>query len=164
MLIQEKLIAKIRELCVADERLDAALMYGSFASGEADEHSDVEFWLFFEPGHRAEIDPRSWCAQIGPLLHHVRNEWGADVVMLPGLVRGDLRFATTEDIAGLRSWPARGAPVERMIVLDRTGPEVSAGIWSAWGCGKRLWTELLQRHGREVPRQLFAELDEALSP
>jgi lincosamide nucleotidyltransferase len=264
VLIQETLIVRIRELCVTDERLAAALMYGSFASGEADERSDVEFWLFFEPSCRAEIDPRSWCAQIAPLLHHVRNEWGADVVMFPGLIRGEFHFATTDDIAGLRSWPVRGAPVEQMIVLDRIGqlrlalealPEraavptsadeieqlcgrfanwlvlahhvagrgeylrvwdalghvqrhllwmarlaagctahwltpsrcaerelpprmldelqqstaaahsedAAAAIRGAWRCGRRYWTELAQRSGAAIPRELFREIDDALS-
>jgi lincosamide nucleotidyltransferase len=121
VVVQEALIAKVRELCLADERLDAALMYGSFPSGEADAYSDVEFWLFFDPRRRAEIEPRAWCAQIAPLVHHVRNEFSADVVMFPGLVRGEFHFATTNDIAAVRSWPARGAAIDRMIVLDRTG-------------------------------------------
>lgn len=121
VLIQEILITRARELCQADERLDAALMYGSFASGEADEHSDVEFWLFFDPRRRGEIDPRTWCAQIAPLLHYVRNELGADVVVFSGLIRGEFHFATTDDIASVRTWPARGAAVDRMIVLDRRG-------------------------------------------
>ena len=43
MLIQEKLIARVCEICTADPGLDAALMYGSFAAGEADEYSDVEY-------------------------------------------------------------------------------------------------------------------------
>ena len=47
MLFQEELIARVREACSADDGLDAALMYGSFAAGEADQHSDIEFWLFF---------------------------------------------------------------------------------------------------------------------
>jgi lincosamide nucleotidyltransferase len=119
VLIQDAMIAKIRELCQADERLDAALMYGSFASDEADAHSDVEFWLFFDPQRRAEVDPPTWCAQVAPLVHHVRNEFGTDVVMFPGLIRGEFHFATTDDIASVRTWPARGADVDRMIVLDR---------------------------------------------
>lgn len=76
----ETLIGRVRELCLADERLDAALMYGSFAAGEADEHSDVEFWLFFEPALRGAVDPRAWCAQIALPLMHVHNEFGADAV------------------------------------------------------------------------------------
>ena len=43
VLVQERLIARVREVCAADDRLDAALMYGSFAAGEADAYSDVEF-------------------------------------------------------------------------------------------------------------------------
>lgn len=118
---QERLIARVRDLCRADERLDAALMYGSFASGEADVHSDIEFWLFFLPQRHAEVDPRAWCAQVAPLTHLVRNEFGADVAFFPGLVRGEFHFATTEDLHTVRTWPARGAPVDRMIVLDRRG-------------------------------------------
>jgi hypothetical protein len=33
---QETLTAPVREVCEADEELDAALMYRSFATGEAD--------------------------------------------------------------------------------------------------------------------------------
>jgi lincosamide nucleotidyltransferase len=36
-------------------------------------------------------------------------------------VRGEFHFATTVDIAGVADWPARGAPVERMLVVDRSG-------------------------------------------
>lgn len=56
-------------------------IYGSLASGEADAHSDVEFWLFFESRRRGEVEPRAWCAQIAPLLHHVRHELGAAEVV-----------------------------------------------------------------------------------
>ena len=121
MRVQEALIANVRALCHTDERLDAAMIYGSFASGEADEYSDVEFWLFFDPQRRSEIEPRAWCAQIAPLLHHVRNEFGTDVVVFSGLVRGEFHFATADDIASVRTWPVRGAAVDRMIVLDRRG-------------------------------------------
>jgi lincosamide nucleotidyltransferase len=43
MLPQEQLIARVRALCHADERLDAAMMYGSFVYGEGDAYSDIEF-------------------------------------------------------------------------------------------------------------------------
>jgi lincosamide nucleotidyltransferase len=119
VLAQERLIARVREVCARDERLDAALMYGSFAVGGADAHSDIEFWLFFLPRWHATVDPRAWCAQIAPVTHLVRNEFGTDVVFFPGLVRGEFHFATTDDIPTVRTWPARGAPVDRMIVVDR---------------------------------------------
>jgi lincosamide nucleotidyltransferase len=120
VLIQQRLIAGVREVCHTDERLDAALMYGSFASDEADAHSDVEFWLFFLPQWRGRVDPRAWCAQIAPVTHLVRNEFGTDVAFFPGLVRGEFHFATTDDIATVGTWPGRGAATDRMIVLDRS--------------------------------------------
>jgi lincosamide nucleotidyltransferase len=115
MLPQERLIARVVELCRADERFDAVLRYGSFAQGSGDEHSDVEFWLF----SKAEIDAAWWCAEVAPITHHVRNEFGADVVFFEGLVRGEFHFA--EDVAVVREWPARGAAVDDMVVVDRRG-------------------------------------------
>jgi lincosamide nucleotidyltransferase B/F len=121
VLIQQRLIDKVREACRADERLDAALMYGSFASGEADAHSDVEFWLFFLPQWQGQVDARQWCDQLGPVNHLVHNEFGTDVAFFAGLVRGEFHFATTDDIPTVRTWPVRGAATDQMIVLDRSG-------------------------------------------
>ncbi|WP_127500759.1 hypothetical protein [Actinoplanes solisilvae] len=115
MLPQERLIARVRQLCQDDERLVAALTYGSFAQGSADAHSDIEFWLFSE----TPVDTRAWLAGIGPIGHVVVNEFGAHVVFFPGLIRGEFHFATNID--AVRTWPARGAASDRMIVLDRTG-------------------------------------------
>lgn len=128
-MIQERLIDRVRELCRADERLEAALMYGSFAAGEGDAHSDIEFWLFFAPERRAEVDPRAWCERIAPVNLLLLNEFGTHVALFPGPVRGEFHFATADDIPGVGDWPARGAPVRRMVVVDRSGtltPVVSA--------------------------------------
>ncbi|GLW34636.1 nucleotidyltransferase domain-containing protein [Actinoplanes regularis] len=116
-MIQERLIARVRELCRADERLTAALTYGSFVSGEADEHSDVEFWLFFD---RA-VDPGAWLAEVGPARHTVVNEFGTHMVFFPGLVRGEFHFTGREAIGEVAGWPARSGPVDRMILVDRSG-------------------------------------------
>ena len=115
MLPQERLIARVVELCRADTRFDAVLRYGSFAQGSGDEHSDIEFWLFSE----VEIDAAQWCARIAPITHHVRNEFGADVVFFHGLVRGEFHFA--KDVTEVGEWPARGAAVDDMVVVDRRG-------------------------------------------
>ena len=95
-------------------------MYGSFAHGEGDRHSDIEFWLFFVPEQR-EANPHAWCAQVGPLTHIVVNEFGASVAFFTGLVRGEFHFATSEDIDRVRLWPAQEIAIDRMIVLDRRG-------------------------------------------
>lgn len=119
MMLQERVIARVRELCRDDPRLVAALVYGSFVSGEADEHSDVEFWLFVAEG--AEFDVRAWLDDLGPVRHVVVNEFGAHVVFFAGLVRGEFHVAGASAIGEVGRWPARGAPVEDMIVVDRDG-------------------------------------------
>ncbi len=116
-MIQEQLIGRVRELCRSDERLTAALTYGSFVTGEADEHSDVEFWLFFD----RSVDPAAWLAEVGPLRHTVVNEFGTHVVFFPGLVRGEFHFTGRETIGEVALWPARSGPTDRMILVDRTG-------------------------------------------
>ncbi|HWS34718.1 MAG TPA: hypothetical protein VN408_18500 [Actinoplanes sp.] len=114
---QHRLITAVEQLCRDDEQLTAALTYGSFPSGEADVHSDIEFWLFFA----SMPDPHAWLRPIGPSLHVVVNEFGAHVVVFPGLIRGEFHFAPAADIASVAGWPARSAAVDRMIITDRTG-------------------------------------------
>ena len=114
MLEQVRLIERVREVCRADSRLDAALMYGSFADGVADEHSDIEFWLFFTT---PPADPRAWIEQVSPVTHLVRNEFGAHVAFFPGLIRGEFHFAGTADIASVREWPESNV----VLVVDRHG-------------------------------------------
>src|SRR5215471_5554039 len=98
MLYQEELIERVREVCAVDAGLDAALMYGSFAAGEGDEHSDVEFWLFFTPERLGGVDERAWCEQIAPVTHGLVNEFGTYVAIFPGLVRGEFHFTSAERI------------------------------------------------------------------
>lgn len=120
-MIQYELIDRVRALCRADETIRAALMYGSFAAGEGDPHSDVEFWLFLDPKARAALDPAAWCAEVAPVHLVLRNEFGTHVALFPGPVRGEFHFASTEDIASVGEWPARGAAVDAMVVVDRDG-------------------------------------------
>ncbi|NUT34397.1 MAG: hypothetical protein HOV79_15110 [Hamadaea sp.] len=121
MLPQEHLIARVREVCAADERLVAALTYGSFAQGVGDVHSDIEYWLFFRSESVATLDKAAWLADVAPFRYSVVNEFGSQVVFYPGVIRGEFHFATGDDIASVATWPALSAPIDRMIVLDRTG-------------------------------------------
>jgi lincosamide nucleotidyltransferase len=114
LLEQVRLIEQVREVCRADNDLDAALMYGSFAVGAADEHSDIEFWLFFTTG---PADPRAWIERVSPVTHVVHNEFGAHVAFFPGLIRGEFHFAGTADITSVREWPAGDV----VLVVDRRG-------------------------------------------
>jgi lincosamide nucleotidyltransferase len=109
VLVQQRLIARVEQLCRADERLVAALTYGSFVQGEGDAHSDIEFWLFVDPPVEATLDKRAWLDDIGTVRHAVVNEFGAHVVFFPDLVRGEFHFATADDIASVSAVPARCA-------------------------------------------------------
>lgn len=112
-MIQHELIARVRDLCRTDGRLAAALTYGSFVTGAADEHSDIEFWLFAaEP-----VDPGAWLARVGPIRHVVVNEFGAHVVFFPGLIRGEFHFAAAADVPSVATWPSRDVE----IIVDRDG-------------------------------------------
>jgi lincosamide nucleotidyltransferase B/F len=117
VLEQLRLIARVRELVGEDPELAAALTYGSFTQGVGDEWSDIEFWLF--PAAGAPFDPVLWCSRVGALNLVTPNEFGGYVAFLPGLLRMEVHVA--EDVSVVRDWPARGAPVDDMVLLDRTG-------------------------------------------
>jgi lincosamide nucleotidyltransferase len=121
VLLQEHLIRRVRELCQADDTLVAALTYGSFAQGAGDAHSDIEFWLFLRPEDAPVVDRRAWIGRVGQVRHMVVNEFGAHVAFFPGLIRGEFHFATADEIGSVATWPTRSAPIDDMIVLDRTG-------------------------------------------
>jgi lincosamide nucleotidyltransferase len=93
MLEQERLIERVRKKCIDDPRLEAALMYGSFTQGLADEWSDIEFWLFFDEHAVVTVDPAEWCAEIAPTLLVVRNEFDTHVAIFENLIWGEFHFA-----------------------------------------------------------------------
>ena len=121
MLEQDRLIERVRQQCAGDTRLDAALMYGSFTQGQADEWSDIEFWLFFADEALADVDPGSWCAAVDHTLLVVQNEFDTHVAVFESLIRGEFHFVPASAIDAVLDWSARGAPVDRMLVTDRSG-------------------------------------------
>ncbi|WP_051450290.1 hypothetical protein [Actinospica robiniae] len=121
-MLQYELIAAVRAAAAADPGIDAALMYGSFVKDEADAHSDVEFWLFLTPEARAATDPRAWIGALGhPVSYVLLNEFGSHVAFFTGLVRGEFHFATTDAYPEIASWPERPGPLERVVIVDRSG-------------------------------------------
>ncbi len=123
---QEALIERVRSLCLSDRRLDAALTYGSFVSGEGDRFSDIEFWLFFTDDTLANVNSRSWCERIAPVSLMVLNEFGTQVAIFKNLVRGEFHFAAASEIDGVRTWPGLSAPVDEMVIVDHRGALTAA--------------------------------------
>jgi lincosamide nucleotidyltransferase len=125
MLQQEAMIERTHRVCREDERLVAAMMYGSFAQGEGDEFSDIESILFFDDAALASLDRREWVSRISPVGLYFVNEYGNGTAIFDNLVRGEFHFDGFSEIATVVAEPMRDADwlpsLEDALVLDRTG-------------------------------------------
>lgn len=123
MLEQERIIEKLRAQCKADERLKAAMLYGSMAIGEGDQFSDVDCYLFFEEHSLAEVNKQVWVEKIGPVVLFYKNEFGNYDAVFDSLVRAEFHFATTKEMAELEKWQGDVyfPTAESAILVDKTG-------------------------------------------
>jgi lincosamide nucleotidyltransferase B/F len=122
MLLQEAMIERVRELCHRDERLVSALMYGSFAIGEGDRFSDIEFYLFFAEEASEGLREEAWVAQIAPLYLYYVNEFGNGTAIFENLVRGEFHFEAASDVGLVDAWESAWFPtLESAVLLDKSG-------------------------------------------
>ena len=125
MLQQETMIEQTRRVCRADERLAAAMMYGSFAQGEGDGFSDIEFILFFRDEDLESVDQEEWVSRISPVELYFVNEHGNGTAIFENLVRGEFHFDRASDIERVVGESMRDADwlpsLEDTLILDRTG-------------------------------------------
>jgi lincosamide nucleotidyltransferase B/F len=122
MLQQEAMIEGVRELCERDDRLVSALMYGSFALGEGDEFSDIEFHLFFRDEKVGEVDQEAWVSQIAPVYLYYVNEFGNGTAVFGNLVRGEFHFEAASNVGLVEEWEVVWFPsLERAVLVDKDG-------------------------------------------
>jgi lincosamide nucleotidyltransferase B/F len=122
MFQQEIMIEKVRELCHRDERLVAALMYGSFAIGEGDRFSDIEFYLFFEDETSEGLEEEAWVEQIAPLYLYYVNEFGNGTAIFENLIRGEFHFEAASDVGMVDAWESAWFPaLESAVLVDKNG-------------------------------------------
>lgn len=123
MIEQQEMIARTRQLCREDERLVAALMYGSFTRDEGDAYSDIEFVLFFRDDVRDDINPLEWVSQIAPVEMYFVNEFGNGTAIFSNLVRGEFHFDKASDMNLVEGWKSTAwfPSLETTIMVDRTG-------------------------------------------
>ena len=122
MVPQEVMIEKTRELCYKDERLVAALMYGSFAIGEGDRFSDIEFYFFFEDEASEGLEEEAWVGQISPLYLYYVNEFGNGTAIFENLVRGEFHFEAASNVGLVDAWESAWFPsLESAVLVDKSG-------------------------------------------
>ncbi|MBA2535650.1 MAG: lincosamide nucleotidyltransferase Lnu(F) [Rubrobacter sp.] len=122
---QVAMIERTRRVCREDERLVAAMMYGSFAQGGGDGFSDIEFILFFEDDELEDLDQEEWVARISPVGLYFVNEYGNGTAIFENLVRGEFHFDGVSDIETSVGESMRDADwlpsLDDTLILDRTG-------------------------------------------
>jgi lincosamide nucleotidyltransferase len=122
MLPQEVMIERVRELCGQDERVVAALMYGSFVIGEGDAFSDIEFYLFFADEAAADFQEEAWVGQIAPLALYYVNEFGNGTAIFEDLVRGEFHFEAASNVGLVDAWESAWFPsLESAVLVDKNG-------------------------------------------
>ena len=122
MLAQEVMIEKVRELCNRDERIVSALMYGSFALGQGDRFSDIEFYLFFADDVSEGLQEEAWVGQIAPLALYYVNEFGNGTAIFENLVRGEFHFEAASNVGLVGAWESAWFPtLESAVLVDKNG-------------------------------------------
>lgn len=123
MLLQKTMIERVRELCRNDPRISAAFMFGSFAIGEGDEFSDIEFALFFSDESLPAVDQQEWVSRIEPVELYFQDDFGHHTAIFANMVRGEFHFMPASGIPVVESWQGYGwfPSPESTILVDRTG-------------------------------------------
>jgi lincosamide nucleotidyltransferase B/F len=122
MLQQDLMIEKVREVCDRDDRLVSALMYGSFALGQGDRFSDIEFYLFFQDEALADLDEETWVGQIAPVVLYYVNEFGNGTAIFENLVRGEFHFERACERGLVDAWEViRFHSLDSAVLVDKDG-------------------------------------------
>ena len=123
MLSQDELVTRLERVCGQDDRLLAAMHYGSYTRGEADKYSDLDVMLFFTDEALSSIDHRSWLSQIAPVELFYVNEFSNSVAVFHNLVRGEFHFDPISKMAGLDQYRdrVRFPALETTLIVDKNG-------------------------------------------
>jgi lincosamide nucleotidyltransferase len=123
MLPQVEMIHRLRTLCQEDERLAAALLYGSFTRGVGDQFSDIECALFFRDECLAAVYQLAWVNQIAPVSLFFADDFGHYTAIFDNLVRGEFHFEPASAVAQVARWRGNAwfPLLDSAVLVDRTG-------------------------------------------
>jgi lincosamide nucleotidyltransferase len=120
---QTAMIDRVRQLCSDDDRVVAALTYGSFARGEGDAYSDIEFVLFIADDALPDFDREAWVRRISPVEVFFPDDFGHFTAIFSNLVRGEIHFDPYSQVAKVETWRGYAylPSADRCILKDRDG-------------------------------------------
>jgi len=119
--LQQIMIETLQRVCHEDARVEAAMLYGSFAYGEADEFSDLDVLLYFDDEALKALDQQAWAAQIHPIALSYINDFGIRAIIFDNLVRGEFHFDPASDIPKIERYRGIVWFPSSAILLDRHG-------------------------------------------
>lgn len=122
-MLQEKMIERFREACHEDARITAVLMFGSFAIGEGDAFSDIEFAVFIQDGSFENFEQQSWLNAVSPIAAYFPDDFGHYTALFQNGVRGEFHFLRRSDIPIVSTWQGYGwfPSLDAAVLLDRSG-------------------------------------------
>ena len=122
-MFQQEMIERLRAAAEHDARIVAVLMYGSFATGEADLFSDIEFAVFLEDDAHAVFDRRAWLDAISPVAAFFADDFGHETALFSNTIRGEFHFLRRSDLPVVATWQEHGwlPSLDAGVLLDRTG-------------------------------------------
>ncbi|MBF0102443.1 MAG: lincosamide nucleotidyltransferase Lnu(F) [Desulfobacterales bacterium] len=122
-MLQHRMIERFKEACHEDERIVATLMFGSFAIGEGDEFSDIEFAVFINDDSFDEFEQRSWLDVVSPVAAYFLDDFGHHTALFKNGIRGEFHFMRESELPVVTSWQGYGwfPSLSTAVVLDRSG-------------------------------------------
>lgn len=120
---QQTMIARFQEACHADERIGAALMFGSFASGEGDRFSDIEFAIFIRDECFLGFDQYLWLDAVSSVAAYFPDDFGHHTALFQNGVRGEFHFMRESEVSTVAQWQGYGwfPSLADAVLLDRSG-------------------------------------------
>ncbi|MBN1568993.1 MAG: aminoglycoside 6-adenylyltransferase [Acidobacteria bacterium] len=122
---QQRMLSEIKATSEQDKAIVAAMLYGSFALGEADEYSDLDVVLFVSDTELNDAESqRLWLSRLAPVHLFFINEFGVPTAIFDNLVRGEFHFNKASRMADVvKSWhPDLYFPsLESALLIDKTG-------------------------------------------
>ncbi|NLO33512.1 MAG: lincosamide nucleotidyltransferase Lnu(F) [Candidatus Hydrogenedentes bacterium] len=122
-MLQQRMIERFREACHNDAWVIAALMFGSFATGEGDAFSDIEFAVFIQDDSFESFEQRSWLNAVSPVAAYFLDDFGHHTALFENGIRGEFHFMRKSDIPIISTWQGYGwfPSLDAAVLLDRSG-------------------------------------------